>query len=151
MRWTKRTAGFAAVMVMGMGMAACQPSGEQPAAEQQQQQPAAQAPAAQPAAPAELPAGVTQEMYAQGQALFTGQGICYTCHGMNAEGRSSLRTCATTVAVVTRRRESAADRPDPPDGRPAKALPGADAAHSRLQLSDDQSRRSRTWPRSPAR
>lgn len=86
MRWTKRTAGFAAVMVMGMGMAACQPSGEQPAAEQQQQQPAAQAPAAQPAAPAELPAGVTQEMYAQGQALFTGQGICYTCHGMNAEG-----------------------------------------------------------------
>lgn len=85
MRWTKRTAVLA---VMGMmGMAACQPSGEQPAT---QQQPSAQAPAAQPGAPAgapaELPPGVTQEMYAQGQQIFTGQGICYTCHGMNAEG-----------------------------------------------------------------
>ncbi len=84
MRWTKRTAVLA---VMGMmGMAACQPSGEQPAT---QEQPSAQAPAAQPGAagaPAELPPGVTQEMYAQGQQIFTGQGICYTCHGMNAEG-----------------------------------------------------------------
>src|SRR5690554_6504706 len=84
MRWTKRTAVFA---VLGMmGMAACQPSGDQAAT--QQQQPSTQAPAAQPGAqaPAELPAGVTQEMYAQGQQIFTGQGICYTCHGMNGEG-----------------------------------------------------------------
>ncbi|HEX6938999.1 MAG TPA: cytochrome c [Longimicrobiales bacterium] len=85
MRWTKWTAMFA---VMGMtGMAACQPAEEQPAAEQQQ--PTAEAPAAEPgapAAPAQLPPGVTQEMVARGQQIFTGQGNCFTCHGMNGEG-----------------------------------------------------------------
>ncbi|HEX7119217.1 MAG TPA: c-type cytochrome [Longimicrobiales bacterium] len=85
MRWTKWTAVYA---VMGMmGMAACQPAEEQPPAAEE---PAAQAPAAEPgapaAAPAQLPPGVTQEMVAQGQQIFTGQGNCYTCHGMNAEG-----------------------------------------------------------------
>jgi mono/diheme cytochrome c family protein len=34
----------------------------------------------------ELPEGVTAEMVAEGRSLFTGEGICYTCHGMDGEG-----------------------------------------------------------------
>jgi mono/diheme cytochrome c family protein len=50
------------------------------------QPPAADAPGA-PAAPmAALPAGVTQEQVQQGQQLFVGQGVCFTCHGMQGEG-----------------------------------------------------------------
>jgi mono/diheme cytochrome c family protein len=45
------------------------------------------APGAPPAAPAvDLPEGVTQEMVTQGQQLYAGQGICWSCHGQNAEG-----------------------------------------------------------------
>lgn len=46
---------------------------------------AAPAPAAAPAA-GNLPAGVTAEMVAQGQQIFHGNGICFTCHGQNATG-----------------------------------------------------------------
>jgi cbb3-type cytochrome c oxidase subunit III len=35
---------------------------------------------------AQLPEGVTQDMVNQGQQLYRGQGNCFTCHGMNAEG-----------------------------------------------------------------
>lgn len=31
-------------------------------------------------------AAVSQEMIEEGQALFTGQGICHTCHGQDATG-----------------------------------------------------------------
>lgn len=31
-------------------------------------------------------AEVSQEMVEEGQAVFTGQGICYTCHGQDATG-----------------------------------------------------------------
>ena len=48
--------------------------------------PAAEAPAAGVAVDMDLPEGVTAEMVAEGQAVFTGEGICYTCHGMNGEG-----------------------------------------------------------------
>ena len=44
------------------------------------------APAPDGATTANLPPGATQEMVAQGQQIFTGNGICYTCHGQNAEG-----------------------------------------------------------------
>ncbi len=52
--------------------------------------PASEAPAA-PAggtAPvaANLPPGVTPQMVTEGQAIFTGQGICQTCHGPTATG-----------------------------------------------------------------
>lgn len=47
-------------------------------------QPAAEAPAA--ATPADLPEGVTPEMIAQGQQIFTSTGNCYTCHGVDAKG-----------------------------------------------------------------
>jgi mono/diheme cytochrome c family protein len=48
--------------------------------------------AAAPAAPAptmatgDLPAGVTAEMVQQGQQVYAGAGICFTCHGQNAQG-----------------------------------------------------------------
>jgi mono/diheme cytochrome c family protein len=48
--------------------------------------------AAAPAAPApaiatgDLPAGVTAEMVQQGQQIYAGAGICFTCHGQNAQG-----------------------------------------------------------------
>lgn len=40
------------------------------------------------AAPAETdePAAVSQDMIEQGEEVFTGQGICYTCHGQDATG-----------------------------------------------------------------
>lgn len=45
----------------------------------------APAPGTAPVA-ANLPPGVTAEMVQQGQQIFTGQGICYTCHGQDATG-----------------------------------------------------------------
>jgi mono/diheme cytochrome c family protein len=38
------------------------------------------------AAPANLPEGVTQDQFAQGKQLFTGQGACHACHGPQATG-----------------------------------------------------------------
>lgn len=43
-------------------------------------------PAAPPASAVDLPAGVTQDMVAQGQQLYGGQAICYTCHGGDGQG-----------------------------------------------------------------
>jgi mono/diheme cytochrome c family protein len=34
----------------------------------------------------ELPEGVTQEMIAEGKAIFEGPGLCLTCHGVDATG-----------------------------------------------------------------
>ena len=50
--------------------------------------PAATPPAATPPAgtAVELPEGVTQEMVTQGQAIFTGAGLCQSCHGPDASG-----------------------------------------------------------------
>lgn len=52
------------------------------------------APAAEPAAtePAaapmmmDMPAGVTQEMIAEGKTIFESTGLCLTCHGVDAKG-----------------------------------------------------------------
>ena len=37
-------------------------------------------------APVDLPAGVTQEMVAAGETVFTTTGNCFTCHGMGGAG-----------------------------------------------------------------
>lgn len=34
----------------------------------------------------DLPEGVTPEMVAAGQQIFTSEGLCYTCHGQDATG-----------------------------------------------------------------
>lgn len=33
-----------------------------------------------------LPAGVTQEQFDKGKAIYSGAGLCYACHGAKAEG-----------------------------------------------------------------
>lgn len=38
----------------------------------------------------ELPEGVTPGMVERGQAIFTGPGLCYTCHGRDGRGRPDL-------------------------------------------------------------
>jgi mono/diheme cytochrome c family protein len=75
---------FVGVLAVGM-LAAC--GGGDDAGEGAATPPAATPPppAAAPAA-AELPEGVTQEMVAQGQAIFTGAGLCSSCHGADASG-----------------------------------------------------------------
>jgi mono/diheme cytochrome c family protein len=66
-------------MLLAFG-AACGGGGDAPAAEDAQQ-PAAEAPAeAAPAMDLDFPEGVTAEMVVAGEAVFTGAGICYTCH-----------------------------------------------------------------------
>jgi cbb3-type cytochrome c oxidase subunit III len=38
----------------------------------------------------ELPSGVTQDMIAEGETIFKGPGICFTCHGQDAKGLPGL-------------------------------------------------------------
>jgi len=75
-------------IVPAVGLAACgdKPAEQAPATEQQQTQPAAPAdtPAETPSTDAQ--AGATGDMVAAGQQIFTGQGICFTCHGMDGKG-----------------------------------------------------------------
>lgn len=76
-----------AAMFAACGGGESEPANETPA---QPSGGAAGAPAAGGAATpvaANLPAGVTQDMVAQGQQIFNGQGgICFTCHGQNGQG-----------------------------------------------------------------
>ncbi len=61
--------------------AACGGAEEGAPAAEEAQQPAAEAPAAEaPAMDIELPEGVTATMVAEGEEVFGGAGICYTCH-----------------------------------------------------------------------
>lgn len=80
-----RTAGF----VFMLSAAAC---GGEEAAEAPETTPAEQ-PAATPApapttgaVPANLPEGVTTAQFQQGQQIFEGQGICFTCHASDGTG-----------------------------------------------------------------
>lgn len=91
MRIHRAVPGAGALLIGSLLLAGC--GGSEPADE-------AETPAAEPIATPEqttpaatsgataagLPAGVTTQMVQQGQQLFTGQGICYTCHGQNAQG-----------------------------------------------------------------
>jgi mono/diheme cytochrome c family protein len=69
------------LLVLGVG---CGGGGDAPAEETQEPAVEAEAPPAAEA-PAtsgsmDLPEGVTSDMVALGEAIFTGAGICYTCH-----------------------------------------------------------------------
>lgn len=81
-------------LAMGVALAACgggdsgDSASEAPAAAAEQPAPAA-APAAQEAPsidPASLPEGVTVAMAQEGQEVFHGAGICYTCHAQGGGG-----------------------------------------------------------------
>jgi mono/diheme cytochrome c family protein len=70
-----------------LALSACGGGDGAPAAEE------AQEPAAEPATPAEtaapamdLPDGVTPAMVAEGETIFMGAGICFTCHMEGGEG-----------------------------------------------------------------
>lgn len=69
-------------LFMILALAACGGEGGAPAEEAQQPaaEPAAAAPEAAPAMDMELPEGVTPAMVAQGEGIFMGAGICFTCH-----------------------------------------------------------------------
>ena len=49
-------------------------------------QEAPEQPSGEPAPTVELPEGVTQEMVAAGEQVFSGAGFCFTCHGANGGG-----------------------------------------------------------------
>jgi len=74
---------LAVAVIAMMGLAACDT--DEPAADPtvDPTPPPAQQ---QPAAPVDLPEGVTQEDFAEGQRLFAGQGGCHACHGPQATG-----------------------------------------------------------------
>lgn len=77
-------------IVPAVGLAACgeRPAEQAPAAQQQQTQtaPAETAPAPAQVPSGEAPEGTTPEMVAAGQQIFTGQGICFSCHGPDGKG-----------------------------------------------------------------
>lgn len=79
---------FASLTALTLAFAACGGGEQQSEAAPEAAPPAAEA--AAPAAPAELPAGVTAEMVAEGNTLFHGAGICFTCHGQNGTGVTGL-------------------------------------------------------------
>ena len=85
MRRFVSTASAVAVMSLAACGGEADPGTQTPAVEPA---PAAQEPA--PAAPMNLPDGVTAEMVAEGQAIFTGVGICHACHGPDATGVGNL-------------------------------------------------------------
>lgn len=90
MRVKRTVALFTGLMVLGF--AACADTDEDGVADDAADGPATEEPTAQPGqeAPsvdaADLPEGVTAEMVSQGQEIFTGAGLCFTCHTESAEG-----------------------------------------------------------------
>lgn len=87
----RRMKWIAVLAIVGVaGLAACERK-PQEAPATQVQAPAA-APAETAAAPATAPStgaapeGTTPQMVAAGQQIFTGQGLCFTCHGADAKG-----------------------------------------------------------------
>lgn len=81
---------MAMLAVAAMALGACGGDTDDGARDEPATQPETQtrAPQAEPTrqAAADLPEGVTQEQYQQGQQLFTGQGACHACHGPQATG-----------------------------------------------------------------
>lgn len=83
---------LSAVAIVALGLSAC--GGE--AANGEEAQVAEQAPSAEMTAepaeamPQELPAGVTEAMIGEGKTIFTGAGICMSCHGAEGKGIPNL-------------------------------------------------------------
>ncbi len=73
-----KTIRFSSLLVLLASGAACGGGGDAPPAEETP--PAAEAPAPAAAPDMDLPEGVTAEMVAEGEGIFSGAGICFTCH-----------------------------------------------------------------------
>lgn len=72
-------------ILLVLAMAGCGGGGDAPAADEAE----APAPAAEETQAAEamnLPEGVTAAMVAEGEAIFTGEGLCFTCHMQGGVG-----------------------------------------------------------------
>lgn len=80
---------FALLAAAAISVSACG-GGEQQQAEAAPETPAPTVAEAPAAMPGEMPEGVTAEMVAEGNTLFHGAGICYTCHGQNGVGVTGL-------------------------------------------------------------
>ena len=80
----------AAVLLLGFGLVACGGSGGD--ATETPDEPAATSatPAETPVVDLELPDGVTAAMVDQGKQIYSGAGICFTCHGQAGEGMPNL-------------------------------------------------------------
>lgn len=78
-----KTMRFSSLFLLLAFGAACGGGEEGAPAAEEAQQPAAESPAPAPGDTAmdmDLPEGVTPEMVTAGETIFTGAGICYTCH-----------------------------------------------------------------------
>ena len=76
--------------VLGLAaMVACG-GGENQQAAADETPPAAEGQAMEGQQEMELPEGVTMEMVTQGKEIYSGAGLCYTCHGANGEGVPGL-------------------------------------------------------------
>lgn len=73
------------VMIAGCAGDDAEPVDEGAIVEEPSSPPPSAAPAT-PAAPGALAPGVTADMFAAGQQIFVGQGLCFTCHGQDAQG-----------------------------------------------------------------
>lgn len=134
---------WGAIVIM-VAVAACakKDAGDNTAADTASNAPAttSAAPAAAPAAPTNLPAGVTPEMVAQGQQIFTSVGNCYTCHGPDAKGTQLapnltdaqwLNISGKYDEIVHTVHTGVPQPKDPSHAAPMPAMGGA-------QLTDDQ-------------
>ncbi len=77
---------LAIATVAAFGMTACGGDTAEEAPEQPVTETGAEQAEEAGAVAANLPEGVTQEQFQQGQQLFTGQGACHACHGPQATG-----------------------------------------------------------------
>jgi len=68
------------ILFLILAMAACGGGADAPAADEAQQPSDEVAPAAEAAPAMDLPEGVTAAMVAEGEAIYSGAGICFTCH-----------------------------------------------------------------------
>jgi mono/diheme cytochrome c family protein len=93
---TRKLVASAAVLALPMVLLGCPDQAETPPPPTTQPTTQPGTPATTPAAPGApgaavtsaraLPAGITQEMVQQGQQIYAGQGICFTCHGQAGAG-----------------------------------------------------------------
>mgnify|MGYP000650453396 CR=1 FL=1 len=67
-------------VIVVLALAACGGGDAPPADQAEEPAPEAAAPAEAPAMDMELPEGVTPAMVAEGETVFMGEGICFTCH-----------------------------------------------------------------------
>ena len=74
-----------AIVLLILAMATCGGEEAAPAADETQQ-PAAEAAPAAAATDMNLPEGVTSAMVAEGEGIFGGAGICFTCHMQGGVG-----------------------------------------------------------------